>query len=477
MNKIFTENFRAFKEKIEINLTGTERNILIYGENGAGKSSIYDALELFFFYQEMDAKAVADAVDQTDENQKRNDWLTSYLCKMSTSPDFTLRVNDNDYSSAFDRSSYEVFMISNKSMPFVDRLSIKKLLTGIRLSGLNIDTFLANENNTEMVVSVVNDALEKDFWEQVQISFDQAEDFGLVFTDLKRNRLTARQDLSRHFNEAKIKLVSLLVLFTVADMTLNLHNNTKKKIIVMDDIVNSLDASNRTLLMKYIFKIFKGENIQMVVMTHNVSYYNLWMFYTSEIKVNSSWKCINLFVSEDKHKLLDYVPDNIGKIKSDYESNNGDPTIGNRLRQHFERLLYELSKILQVGPFYESADLISSIVNKRHIYLNVPRSGKANDGYRMLEDIRKTYKYWTPCDWKVNLEKKLTEYNATNDFNHLKSVIDDVVLYQKVALHQSSHGHAGINTISDKEIRSTIYLLEQMENAVRKNKDKNVYTI
>jgi recombinational DNA repair ATPase RecF len=47
ITKISLQNFRAFDEPFELDLDGG-KNLLLYGENGSGKSSIYIALNRFF---------------------------------------------------------------------------------------------------------------------------------------------------------------------------------------------------------------------------------------------------------------------------------------------------------------------------------------------------------------------------------------------------------------------------------------------
>ena len=42
------KNFRAFPQTYQINLHNTGENLLVYGENGSGKSSLYLALKYFF---------------------------------------------------------------------------------------------------------------------------------------------------------------------------------------------------------------------------------------------------------------------------------------------------------------------------------------------------------------------------------------------------------------------------------------------
>jgi DNA repair exonuclease SbcCD ATPase subunit len=46
--KIELNNFRAFYGKHTINLDNDGKNLMVYGENGSGKSSLYLALKTFF---------------------------------------------------------------------------------------------------------------------------------------------------------------------------------------------------------------------------------------------------------------------------------------------------------------------------------------------------------------------------------------------------------------------------------------------
>ena len=56
------KNFRAFPKTYEINFHNTKKNLLVYGENGSGKSSLYLALKYFF----------KSSVDETNEDNKNS---------------------------------------------------------------------------------------------------------------------------------------------------------------------------------------------------------------------------------------------------------------------------------------------------------------------------------------------------------------------------------------------------------------------
>ena len=47
ITNIAIKNFRAFPQTYQIDLHNAGKNLLVYGENGSGKSSLYLALKLF----------------------------------------------------------------------------------------------------------------------------------------------------------------------------------------------------------------------------------------------------------------------------------------------------------------------------------------------------------------------------------------------------------------------------------------------
>src|SRR5687768_678344 len=56
ITKIETKNFRAFGSRpLKVDLTANGKNLLVYGENGSGKSSLFFALRDFLECAERDA--------------------------------------------------------------------------------------------------------------------------------------------------------------------------------------------------------------------------------------------------------------------------------------------------------------------------------------------------------------------------------------------------------------------------------------
>ena len=53
MEKIEINHFKAFRSRIALIPTTAHKNVLIYGENGAGKTSLYEAIVMAFYREKL----------------------------------------------------------------------------------------------------------------------------------------------------------------------------------------------------------------------------------------------------------------------------------------------------------------------------------------------------------------------------------------------------------------------------------------
>lgn len=478
MKNIIIKDFHAFHEAVETDFADQQQNILLYGENGSGKSSIYEALKVIFFYLEISQQITNDAVSPEDEQQRIREWKSKHLCKLSTVNDFTIKYDGEDYTTV-DVSAYEVFMIDNNSLPLTDSISVRSLLGRVNFSNFDIDSFL--ENQAGFLLEYVNDALKESFFESLKLSYDETNEYRFKFKDPQRNDLEEVMNLPRCFNEAKLKLVSILVLLTAAELSMSINDPTKNKLLVLDDIINSLDVANRIMLIRYIFKHFPDDKVQKAVMTHNVSFFNLWHYYVNEIlHTGNLWYCPDLVVSGVGHYLKGDVCTTADSIKVEFEANHNYEDTGNKLRRYFEYLLFKITKLLQVGPFNESTKLINNLFAKEHhqYFRVLEPSHEVLDVYDMVKKIRGIVDN-APADNNIcnNIKGIIQNYNGDEYLDDLLPVIDDLKVYQKVALHQASHGHEGKDTIGNKEVYTSLYLLQKLERVVNSEDNKDVYTM
>lgn len=464
MKSLKLKKFKAFDEEVSILLE--EKNLLLYGENGAGKSSIYEAIKVVFYHQRLESNVISTTPE--DQQQKRKDFWSSYNNKVDNL-DFEIKINDFIYNS-FSALDYQIYMISLEELKVDNIIKLKDLIKKFYFSTDNIDGLCAE--GFDVIQEEVNDKLNS-FSESVQIVIDEEDDYTITITDTHKN-VTSTSEIKSFFNEAKINTIVLLVLLSVIKLSIK---KDKKQILVLDDFITSLDSSNRTFLIKLILEDFK--TMQVLVFTHNISFYNLVMYMCNTLNLDSDkWLYANLYEINNIHKI--YFKNSIDRaehIRTDYKNLIlphvvGDiDIIGNRIRKKFEVLLYEYSKLLMIGAVEDSNKIIERIMKSKSMYYN--GNFTASDLIDRLQGVLNQ-------DNTINLTKRLQtiiDSFKKNDFNNFQKIIKELKLYQKVSMHPLSHGIAGMPTFTTREIEKSIDLIEKMEGYLKDMVDSNVSAV
>jgi len=132
LNKIALQNFRAF-HSFEDKLKFKNRSVLIYGENGSGKSSIFWALHAFVHYYNNEAKSKA-YFTQNDEK--------SLLNIFNTTDDGFIKITfDDDVEYAYDQTG----MTTGIQTKLTNLSRVKSFLTYKDLLGLDMMHSYENE--------------------------------------------------------------------------------------------------------------------------------------------------------------------------------------------------------------------------------------------------------------------------------------------------------------------------------------------
>lgn len=465
MQKININSFKAFKDSIEISLPAN-KNLLLYGENGSGKSSIFEAIRLIFFWTKI-SNQLNGAHTPEEQAQIENDFWSSFNNKI-TNNDFEIKINNTEFRS-FVNIDYQPFLISLENIHIDNQIKINELLNRFDLSINNTDQFCID--NYSQIQNNVNNTL-TDIKENLQIEIDNEVDLGIKFIDLRRN-ITSKIDIRKYFNEAKINLVVLLVLFESIKIA---QNSTKKRILVLDDFITSLDAANRVILTKYVLENFSA--FQILIFTHNVSFFNLVHFLIFEhYKRNSKWEFANLYEINTRNNLF-YKSSRITAQELIDQFNgiaNNDPNqidiLGNRIRQKFEILLYEFSKLSLTGALDESSAIIDRIGKRQDIYC---KDGKSI--YNLIDEINDLILNNSNKKLKEKIKQKIQEYRVANLAN-FKHITKELTLYRKITLHPMSHGTVGLTTFTTKEIYQSLLLIKELESILKDMVNKNTYTI
>lgn len=466
MNKLKLENFKAFENSIVIPLDDS-KNLLLFGENGAGKSSIYQAIKIAFFKDRLEDKITAPTPE--DRKQKIEAFWSDYNNKI-TNKDFVIEIDDSSHKT-FQSTNHQVFMISlDELTDNSDGINLISLLKRFCFNVDDIDQFCIGK--FQEIEAQVNQNLVL-FQENVSIEIDEQDEFNIKLTDVKKN-IERKQELKKYFNEAKLNVINLLILLSSIDI---IKDDGKPKMLVLDDFITSLDISNRTFLIKYIFERF--QDTQLLIFTHNISFYNLIMFMIRQIySTGEKWVFANLYEIENSHKL--YIKSEIDLVKNLRDTFNAlsetstaaeIENLGNRVRKKFEVLLYEYSKLLMIGTVEDSKKILDRIIHGKSAFYNAGKT--ATDLIDSIDDLLSEN---NPHNLNGRIRAKIERFTNTGLVNFKKTLMD-LKLYQKVTMHPLSHGTSGMTAFTIKELQKSIDLLAKMETYLKEMVDNNVTTV
>lgn len=462
MNTLKIKSFKAFKNEITIDFQG--KNLLVYGENGSGKSSIYEALKIIFFKPRLETTIESQDTPEEQEQMNRDFW--SKYNNRNTNVDFDIEIDNTNYED-FSAENYQSFMISITKIKFDGKIKLSEFLKNFFFDINDIDSFCLEHYS--YIQDEINDNLNL-FNENIQVTIDREDGYAIKITDSTRN-LESKNELNRYFNEAKLNLVTLLLLFNTIRCATN-PEETKRKILILDDFITSLDVSNRAYLMRYILDEFS--DFQIILFTHNVNFYNLIMYLIEDIyKINDNWNFGNIYELNNNNKLyLRKNVENVSKIKTAFKTINSDDIdvpeqyerIGNRIRKKFEVLLYEYSKLLMIGAVEDSKSILNRLENSKNLYFhNNDNKKTASD---LVDEIDTILNLPNPQNLQNSLLGKINSYKQ-NDFDHIKKILKGLKLYRKITMNPMSHGHIGQPAFTHTEIKQTLKLLEILERKLK----------
>lgn len=312
-----------------------------------------------------------------------------------------------------------------------------------------------------MIVESVNDDLQEYFYfDQVKLNLLDATT-GRCSLSNENIQEGKSERLNSYFNESILHVVRFVVLIECMKYFQKVGQPT---LVLFDDCFNSLDAPNRTFMIK--FMLSKLEDAQKIVLTHNTGFYNLFCYiYSNYSEESEKWIRYRLFKYDDKHFFLDGHEKTTKEIKDSLDNIPGND-IGNELRQRFEVLVYELSRLNNIGELQETRTLLDRLCKKDvPAYLYV-ENGKCKTVYDLVGEIYSNVTNGNSFQLAKRLKDKIDSYRNNAFLNQIQPWLVDLRLMQKVALHQASHGHEHINPSEPAEITYTLALLEKLERAL-----------
>jgi energy-coupling factor transporter ATP-binding protein EcfA2 len=262
INKIILNNFRFFTDDINNNtFEPNGSNMLIYGENGSGKSSLFKAFE-FLSNNKLTAEELIENKNKFNEN-------TDVFIQFEFDKDKPDRRIDEDY-----KVDENDLFIQNLSI-FKPILNYQKLLQ-VSYSENSID----NEKNLysffkaileeypienskvlkdlqgEIYFSKFKEIILSDLLEEINLLLKKFDDsFKITNIRFDGFERTVFLDIEYYdksvdkyhlfLNEARLSALAMSVYFSIIKKQFNFLTEESLKILVLDDVLISLDMNNR----------------------------------------------------------------------------------------------------------------------------------------------------------------------------------------------------------------------------------------
>lgn len=394
INNIELKNFKVHNF-LSFDIKG---NCLLYGENGVGKSSIFEALYSNLYHN----KRIKKNIDIREKYKNRNHKDKNLEVKINFEHEFSLLRLDNELKNLELLNNTNIFMANERILnnlvenDFYKVLSqsliehfpkLKELLIyetlkrqinrneikeeEVKSQLIELNKTFRNLFNEYLNKDDINDILREGFNENFKIDFkiDESykDEFKFYYPEItiKIDDLEHENDLYNYFNEAKLKLISVSIFLSLIKKNQNL--NSKLNLLILDDFLTSLDMSNRKLIIQYILDNFK--DYQKIIFTHNIHFSNLIQNLLKSRDETNDWQIKNIFSRIADNNLESIIYDKEFNYIKIAESNLDTDNIsgaGHILRKEFERIIEELRIINEVGAKEKLSKIINEILKKNN---------------------------------------------------------------------------------------------------------------
>lgn len=484
-------NFKFHKKSC---FNANSKNIILFGENGSGKSSLYYALHTIhkILIQGNDC----DFCKKLDHNNPNEN-----LCNHNEKDDAVLNLTfDNGGSIKISKDGIDNLSIidvtSAKFMHFINHNKLLKILEGNfydilkkyfvekfdLFSELNIEVNeFKNDSskiNTEDInkklmdslnklENLINDGLNK-IQGDLKISFEIEEIFLIeipadgraILNEPKINiKINEFKDFKFRINEARLKLISIMMFFvSIKEEKLPQDNPNILKLIVLDDILLSMDMVNRTKIIDYILDNFS--DYQVFIFTHDIFFLNhlqkrIMHHCKKEQICQTDWNLIFMYAVNNDNNVLFNYSDNSFLEKAIKQLNECKlDECGNNLRKELESMVCKMQIDFCIGRdgklhnmmnnflelqyksiFLEPHKLILDIKNKLNV--NNPNESKINDIICQQEkNLQGINKLLHNLIWHKDIVGNASSHAAIspqfqNDFSNAIKDIEDIKNYLK----------------------------------------------
>jgi ABC-type dipeptide/oligopeptide/nickel transport system ATPase subunit len=430
IDKIRIKNFKAFPELQEFDLKG--KNLLVYGNNGSGKSSLYWALYTLLQSSEKTVGRVNDYFAVYDENNEqtfqslRNVFSaeTESYVEIELPGEQPIRIEHANIANVQSASVKE----TNKASDFINYKLLHNFYNSTHKSQLNLwnvferdvfPYFSYSGNNFSEKLTDIRNILPKSGRHYYRRNSFQYREFQakITYFNIELRKLIASivvqsnkvlkekfgindieilieyskelewdENNSRRFSNPEIKLsvkvekdgnfipnhrpqsflneaaLTRIAISIRLGALLTRLATSDWKILVLDDMLISLDMSNRMIVSKIILEDNDLKDFQKIILTHDKGFFDILKSKTD----SSEWEYLKFTKDERQiNSKPDVKPDKteLEKAKDFFEANEFD-ACANYLRKEAEKIIKNyLNKGLNTA-FETLSNLIGQAKNK-----------------------------------------------------------------------------------------------------------------
>ena len=337
ITEIEIKNFKAFYGTYRIDLRKSGKNLLVYGENGSGKSSLYFALKLFL-------ESGDDPSHRFENNQ--NIFITDagYI-KLGFRADPQSRLEIYEWSESVKETNHQLIIEASRAKGFLDYKSllethyVPRESNTVNVFNLMVETLLANTVNIEgrsladdwtdiqspyprrsatnqiatleRLIENFNSELANRLVElqpkasEILGKFEHNVDIQFNFPGIKYNRETKKLDnqeilltvdlfntnIPEHhlfLNEARLSAIAIAIYFA----SILIQPESHLKILALDDVLIGLDMSNRLPVLDILDEYFS--DYQIFLTTYDKAWYEIVKQRTS----NAEWEYAEFYTKK-----------------------------------------------------------------------------------------------------------------------------------------------------------------------------------
>ncbi len=450
ISKIEIEGFKAFPKLFSLELG--EHNLLMYGENGSGKSSIYYALHALLqsvykddkgtkYFKTIEDSSTGEGSFVSDENlvniyrsedvkknlfqpyikitlDNGNVWKLDRgglqsasgenyreIRRLNTTAVFINHSYISRFHSARNSENIDLWNVFVKDiLPFCAKSDEEKSLADIyyeiiaerpkgkaeidnlkkRIQSFNgrlfndvigeinkkaTDTYnqyFKNEGDSELVITLRyfadDDETNNPLHEEYYLAFDKfhGSQYSLRYPRIGIDVVSDSQPIYKpqsFFNEAKLTAIALSVRFAL----LNLDKPLDGRFLALDDMLISLDMSNRSKVVDFLLKI--SDKYKIYMFTYDKMFFEYFKHKTK--KNQDAWVYKEIYMDDEKTPYIRNSEDYLGQAEH-YIKQHEYEIAGNFLRKEAELLCKNfLPNKWQLSPDYSRLDLNGLIHNSK----------------------------------------------------------------------------------------------------------------